>query len=69
MSWAQLAALRADFNPRGIGVLWDLRGRWFAITPSARVIEAASADGLRRALRTLDGTTAADTQALTIGAQ
>lgn len=65
MSSEQLASLRADFNPSGVGILLDLRNRWFATTPAAEVIEAASADELRRALRTLDGTTAADTQTLT----
>lgn len=65
MSSEQLASLRADFNPSGVGILWDLRNRWFATTPAAEVIEAASADELRRALRTLDGTTAADAQTLT----
>lgn len=64
MSREQLTSLRADFNPSGVGILWDLRDRWFATTPAAEVIEAASADELRRALRTLDGTTAADTRTL-----
>lgn len=64
MSREQLTALRADFNPKNVGILWDQRGRWFATTPSGDVLEAASADGLRRLLRTLDGTAAADTQTL-----
>lgn len=63
VSWEQVGALRADFNARGVGILWDLRDRWFATTP-AETLEAPTAEALRRTLRSRDGTTAADTQML-----
>lgn len=65
MSRERLAALRADFNPYGVGILWDLRGRWFATTPPGGVRAADTVEELRRQLRVLDGTTDADTQTLT----
>lgn len=60
----QLVSLRADFNPCGVGILWDLGERWFAVSPHAEVVAAGSADELRRRIRALDGTTGADTQTL-----
>lgn len=65
MSWEQLAELRADFNPRGVGVLWGPYGRWFATTPTGGVLTADTSNELRRQLRVLDGTASADTQTLT----
>lgn len=59
-----LQALRADLNPHLYGVLWDLGDRWMATTPAGDVISAATADGLRRAVREADGTVAADTATL-----
>lgn len=65
MSWEQLAALRADFNLYGVGVLWGPAGRRFATVPSGGVLVADTPDGLRRQLRLLDATADTDTQTLT----
>lgn len=64
MTGGELAALRGDFNVRGVGVLRGPYGCWFATTPTGDVIAAGTAGELRRKLRVLDGTTAADTQTL-----
>lgn len=62
--WAALHALRADLNPRGFGVLWDLASRWMATTPTGGVLTAASLDALRPAVRGVDGTTEVETATL-----
>lgn len=63
-SWAALRALRADLNPRGFGVLWDLARQWMATTPTGGVVSATSADALRRAVRRVDGSTEVETATL-----
>lgn len=62
--WAALQVLRADLNPRGFGVLWDLASQWMATTPTGEVLTAASPDALRRAVRRVDGSTETETATL-----